>query len=82
MERSRLAKQLEHAERQIKMAERHINLQRDIVKLLKIEGGDWGGAELLLHEFEISLALYVSDRQRIVEQLVRLADADQEHSAG
>jgi hypothetical protein len=74
MDRETLVKTIKMANRHVAEGKGHVARQREIVTELKRAGGpDLILAENLLHEFEVSLALHMDDRDRLVLELAGLS---------
>jgi hypothetical protein len=75
MDRETLVRTIKVANRHVAEGKQHVARQREIVAELKRGGGpDLLIAENLLHEFEVSLALHMDDRDRLVLELAGLTE--------
>jgi hypothetical protein len=69
MQRAMLVRHLEMARRHVAEGERHVARQRELVAELERDGHDTAQSRDLLKQFEELLALHVSDRDRIEQEL-------------
>jgi hypothetical protein len=69
MDRAAALARLATAERHVKLGERHLSRQRELVAYLIRYGRDAAAAEALLATFEQSQALHVADRDRLRDEL-------------
>ncbi|MBB4189357.1 hypothetical protein [Sinorhizobium terangae] len=66
-------RRLDAAERRIAEGARHVLIQREIIVKLKHLGSDTSIARQLLFTFEMNLAFYIVERDRLIREMKALA---------